>query len=461
MANIATSMCSFEYSGDNYIRDFSINNSNQIKFQLDCAIGAFNDDIKAKYIFDPIPNFLVDIAKSDGKDIIEYMKCLNLDRDKIHKILIDSPSDFVICSKLGNVIYCFIKYLIMTSNIIMVSHNMFVHNKSNLFHQFKIIHSKEKEEYFKNKKTKYFVHGSITGNWYSIIRNGLKIPIGDNSKLFRNGSVYGDGIYVSDSPKFSIGYSKRYSINHDNDNYYVMGIYEIIEEKVKFKSNNIYIVDDEKSLILRYILYFHNSITIDGTLDKINSILTKLETFDKKSNNNLKLYKKRLEMEYKKWCDEPIYNQEYDIFPIYNENGDISSWKIIINIQQDNLLPFGYYLYQKNIKYVELEFIFGKKFPMSPPFIRLVYPRIIYNPSIEFIDNGGGICTSLFSNKQWLPAYSLNNMIIQAKNMLLSNSDLEIDLIEYNIPYTQLEALMSYNQILASHGIDGIDLLDI
>ena len=100
------------------------------------------------------------------------------------------------------------------------------------------------------------------------------------------------------------------------------------------------------------------------------------------------------------------------------------------------------------IESVDVEFIFGTKFPFSPPFIRIISPRFSYhqadlrdNPELGFLDFGGGICTSMFKTGYWTPGYALINTIIDVKILLLTTNGLMLDPTNWNKPYSSSEAL--------------------
>lgn len=59
----------------------------------------------------------------------------------------------------------------------------------------------------KEKKGSLFVwHGSSVENWYSIIRNGLRVL--SNTKLMTAGAAYGVGVYSATQMSTSLGYSR-------------------------------------------------------------------------------------------------------------------------------------------------------------------------------------------------------------------------------------------------------------
>ena len=88
-------------------------------------------------------------------------------------------------------------------------------------------------------------HGSGMENWFSIIRNGIKIASG--SKIMTTGAAYGTGIYASDNFSTSLGYARG--------NLAMLGVFEVKGDRRTYcKGGSIYVIPDDKILILRYIL---------------------------------------------------------------------------------------------------------------------------------------------------------------------------------------------------------------
>ena len=101
---------------------------------------------------------------------------------------------------------------------------------------------------------------------------------------------------------------------------------------------------------------------------------------------------------------------------------NLYQWRITLTDFQESLL--GGDLKKNNLDGILLELRFGEDFPFSPPFIRVVKPRLL-----RFIDGGGGhitaggsVCMDLLTETGWNPAYSIESVLLQV-NMALLNPD--------------------------------------
>eukprot|EP00743_Colponemidia_sp_Colp-15_P008289 GILK01008998.1.p1 GENE.GILK01008998.1~~GILK01008998.1.p1 ORF type:complete len:1014 (-),score=198.21 GILK01008998.1:297-3245(-) len=132
-------------------------------------------------------------------------------------------------------------------------------------HQFAILHnSPEKEACFQQLKAthgSFFVwHGSSFENWYSILRNGLRVL--SNTRLMTAGAAYGSGIYVSPTTQVSWGYSSRVSNTNSawqhsefHAGTLAIAICEVIDNGTTVKNNSqIWVVPKEDYITLRYFI---------------------------------------------------------------------------------------------------------------------------------------------------------------------------------------------------------------
>lgn len=110
------------------------------------------------------------------------------------------------------------------------------------------------------KKENFLFHGSPMYSWYPIIKNGLKVMSG--TEFQANGAAYGNGIYFSDSFQFSLAYSSSRAfedVNKKKIRKSVVGIFEINDNIEKYlKSPNIYVIDNDKIMLLRYLVIVEN-----------------------------------------------------------------------------------------------------------------------------------------------------------------------------------------------------------
>jgi hypothetical protein len=125
--------------------------------------------------------------------------------------------------------------------------------------------SPETEAYFSKQKAKYgsffAFHGSAIENWYSILRNGIRNL--SNTHMMTAGAAYGIGVYAAEDMATSLGYSKH-DTNVDwqhsilcNPPMKCMAIIEIINQQNYIKSpNHVYVVSNDRDLIIRYLIVF-------------------------------------------------------------------------------------------------------------------------------------------------------------------------------------------------------------
>jgi ubiquitin-protein ligase len=313
--------------------------------------------------------------------------------------------------------------------------------------QFSVVHPQNIENKFKKaKETCYLYHGSRQENWYSIMRNGLKVGSLDN-KLLVNGTAYGTGIYLSDIVNFSINYSNSENI--------IVGVCQVIDNKDKWKKGtNIYVVQDEKQVILKYLLIFENKAKITNNFNndimqilniKFNSNIHK-EIVTKQTQVS-SLRNKRLMKEYKMLMEQDTKLTGFRIELPKEDCLDV--WNIYIKsdwfegnpkIQKD--------MEEYGIKEIELEFRFNENYPVQPPFVRIVYPRFIYLTG--HITLGGSICMELLTNQGWDITTSISTVITYVKSAILEG-DGKIDPKKKH-KYEIEEAHEAFNRMLKSHG---------
>lgn len=125
-----------------------------------------------------------------------------------------------------------------------------------------VLDNYNKLQEFDTRKKKYgseFVfHGSPMENWHSIMNNGLINAT--NKKGYKlHGAAYGAGIYVSPNSKLSLKYSK--SSNTEA----CMAVCEVIKDplSLKKKTDDIWTVQNENDVIIRFFLIFDHKIKQD------------------------------------------------------------------------------------------------------------------------------------------------------------------------------------------------------
>ncbi len=436
-------------------------------------------------IYNPKPIYL-NIEKSVNNDIIYDWTIIDkfinkYPIDKILDILIKYDNDLDLYNHIGDDGYAFIKFSLKSNNTMIYNgslidgsdiHKLLMNTDStnnsandlkekyidsitnNLLkiQQFSVQHSQLVENRFKKaSQTCYLYHGSRQENWYSIMRNGLKV--GSTNKLQVNGAVYGAGIYLSDQVNFSLTYSVN---NADvNQQSIVIGVYQVMDTREKwFKTQNIYVVPEEKNVLLQYLLIFpYKNYSSEFQFGLINLLNTKFQSTIYQDQNTKQtqvstLRNKRLMKEYRSLIQQDPNKLGFRIE--LNKEDNLDLWKIYI--------PYcgfeGNPIIQKDmekfkIKEVELEFRFNENYPVQPPFVRIVAPRFIYRTG--HITLGGSICMELLTNQGWDMTTSISTVVTYIKSAIMDGEG-QIDPANYYQSYNMEEAVEAYNRMLKSHG---------
>jgi len=337
-------------SEDNYLINKYKQNHLVFELLVNTAISCINSP-KSDKIFYPSPSKL-SISQIKSNLPINFSK-------NLHNYFSSFRADKDIISNFSLQFYYFLKYIIITTNTNLIptklkdNSNLFLDEESkNIYEgniQFDVIHNPAKESEFKNIDLYYLFHGSSSGNWYSILRNGLKNY--SNTNLMTNGAVHGSGIYLSDSLNFARGYSGKF---HNSDEIFMVGVCQLKNDTTQYlKTKNIYTVQNENDLILRHIIILNNLNKNVESIEKYYTIDLKKEyAFSK--NNIFKINNKRLvkEIEYiEKFSKKHNYNiiVESKLNPILQLNVNIFIEKlnknIIINFTYINICKSYKYLY--------------------------------------------------------------------------------------------------------------------
>lgn len=122
----------------------------------------------------------------------------------------------------------------------------------------------EKEHVFsqqqKNRGHFFAFHGSDLGNWFSIIRTGLKNL--SNTQYMTTGAVHGKGIYLSPSASVSAQYIRGSGVLWKNSRWQghlrCLALCEVAGND-KTKTTDIYVIPDAQRVVTRYLLLYYNS----------------------------------------------------------------------------------------------------------------------------------------------------------------------------------------------------------
>lgn len=216
-----------------------------IKFLIYCSMHHPKRDLA----FNPVPSLLGVESPIDFINVIpETLK--EKDLNTLDEFISESENDLELYSKIDNISYGIIKNSLTSNYFNLMSRNDVYNDGSVTF--ISMVYPSEIEKEFQYK-TNFLFHGASIFSWYPIVKNGLKVLSG--TQLQANGAAYGPGIYMSDSLSFSLAYSKRSTLHGP-----VVGVFQLKEPIDKFKKvTNIFVIPDEKILLLRALIVFKSS----------------------------------------------------------------------------------------------------------------------------------------------------------------------------------------------------------
>lgn len=130
-------------------------------------------------------------------------------------------------------------------------------------HQFVLLtDTPEREKAFQalkqSEKSTYFAfHGSDTGNWFSILRTGLKNL--SNTQYMTTGAVWGPGVYLAETSQMSSSYavsSPAWPKSMFGENIQCMALCEVVGQAVDKSGSGIYVVPEDQRISTRYFFVF-------------------------------------------------------------------------------------------------------------------------------------------------------------------------------------------------------------
>lgn len=420
------------YNNDNFIYDFISSKQEETLLILNVAKQAIN----TKFEYSPMPKYLdIEVSVNDLKVIFESMDI----KQDIENVL-DMKSDLIIFDSFGIVKYGLIKFVLKSNLIEITSNKLFLLDSIKTYEvNYFDVDLQNFDIDSKENGVSYLYHGSSYINWYSIMMNGLKVY--SNTPHMTNGAAHGVGIYLSNSFEMSKGYSMRTPSKGD----YLIGVFQVIGDlKQYFKGGNIYVVDNPSVLKLKYILNIKSGFVNTGNIinQKFNTLIVdeqKVKNVYMSTFRNKRLMK---EVNYVLSGKTQEFGLRFEI-----EEDNFYLWNVFItNIDTNSLLYKD--MQQLNIDHIQLEIRFPARYPLQPPFIRVVSP--IFKFMTGHITSGGSVCIEMLTSDGWSPSYSAESMIIQIKSTILENG--QLDHTKKGHEYSLHEAQQAFKRMLLSHG---------
>lgn len=425
------------------------------KFILSSGIAAIKSNRRDK-IFEPFPNKFILYGKNIKRGELSALNNEEINKDfgMIDALLADynvntlfdkimnCSNDEELCDKLGFDLFYLVRFIIMSNKTDVKNVDLFEGKLGMKNQQYQVVNKPEAEAKFKeicDGDSCYLFHGSGYENWYSILRNGLKIMSG--TKLMTSGAAYGTGIYLSDSFQFSYNYSSR------NCSDTIVAVFEVKGNKELYKkSHNIYVVQDDTLLLLRYLLVFgENGYSYNELISRKFGVEMIKETPSKRAerdNTIPQMCAKRLTREISLLKSQENLGFTFDI-----DEANMKVWKVYLSDFPESELANDMKKY--NIDNIELEISFPNEYPMHAPFVRVIRPRFIRQTG--HITFGGSICLDFLTKESYSPATKLESIIITIKS-LLTSGDGRIDPQKLGDFYSESEAKQAFRAIAANHG---------
>lgn len=429
--------------------------ADKCRFLLESAIDAMTCARKMD-IFEPFPQYFMKYEVEEMKrGSVSKLSGANCDGAKNFKMIDKTLEGFNISKYIetattcltdaelaevtGKDLYVLMRFVLMSCKVDIVANDDLLGIKGDKFKVYKIIHPEDKEDEFKkisgDVKTDYLFHGSGWCNWYSILRNGLKNC--SKSKLQLCGAAYGNGIYLSSTTTLSF----NYGLSGDKS---VIGVFELINKDSYKKTDIIYVVDDEKILIQRYLLLIpvkHR----DSVLKQIDGIFNK-QIHEEKLNAAVKYNKKsiaRIVKEYKMLSKLKPENFSFRIELDFNYP---FLWNIFIgNLKEDYLIAQDMKKY--GVKEIQMEIRFENSFPFTAPFLRIVLPH--FAVLTGHITSKGSVCNEILA--RWSPSCSIESLVVIVISEIIEGGG-RLDPQKYSIPYSYEEAKIDFIRVAKSHG---------
>jgi ubiquitin-conjugating enzyme E2 Q len=121
----------------------------------------------------------------------------------------------------------------------------------------------------------------------------------------------------------------------------------------------------------------------------------------------------------------------------------------------DPTLPLAQDMKKKDVKSIVLELRFGKDYPMSPPFVRVIRPRFLgfQQGGGGHVTAGGAMCMQLLTNDGWSAVSSIESVLLQVR-MAISSLEPKPARLEHHgrVDYGVGEAVEAYIRACNVHG---------
>lgn len=537
----SSEMCEFRFEEISGISVFAELTSNPSLVLLDISFAAESATSGRNLtVFEPFPSFLLKKNQIRGKSGFLSGMTYSTDMDSNKDIALlrnlisaipnlntikSSCVDEITCRDFislqcpdGLLMYKLLRYIVATNrlNMVKLEENLRIKELHEEMEQYIVMnHSPETEKNFAERKkvhgSFFAFHGSAIENWYSILRNGIRNL--SNTHMMTAGAAHGPGVYCAENISTSFGYCRFTNTNCiwpysqlSNPPKACMAIIEVIKKEKNFKSGGIYVVNDDKDLIIRYMLIFPGSsmgVNVNaGNLNLEKHYIATKQGFQKRENDYKKAriekaIKKAKTLEETAKTPQKPQPEENKIAPEREEklqkieaafSGRGSSltnkrilqeYKYLINSKECNGLTAEFqgdsnmYIWDvkvdinkfevpKELKkdfedYAKrynrdpelvFEMRFDSNYPFTPPFLRVIRPRFAFRTGHVTI--GGSICMQSITPSGWIPVRTIESVFIEIL-FNMAEGGARLDLHSSSVDYQLAEAQEAFTRVAKQH----------
>lgn len=294
-------------------------------------------------------------------------------------------------------------------------------------------------------------HGSSIMNWYSIMYNGLFVA---KDSLIRNGAAYGTGIYLSNQAGFSLDYCTKF-VNQQNSANLILGVFQVKDPLSTYmKTSNIYVVPEESSVCLRYLIYMKRSYSAYNITNALDRYFIQGEMVKEVSAATAiinKVWSRRVMSEIRELdARDGIMGDDGLRYSVIMDNNGDSMNIIHLLIFRDTFgdCPLGKDMDTMGVESIKMEIRLPGNYPFEPPFIRVLSPKFAFRKG--HITVGGSICIDLLTKQRWVPSLNIPNVMITiVQNMI--DGDARLEPGGKNYVYSLHEAQEAFTRMLSTH----------
>ncbi|WYZ36586.1 hypothetical protein EsH8_II_000092 [Colletotrichum jinshuiense] len=173
------------------------------------------------------------------------------------------------------------------------------------------------------------------------------------------------------------------------------------------------------------------------------------------SDNGRKVLGKELSKLQKLQSNTPLHQLGWYID--FENMSNMFQWIVEMHSFEKSL-PLAQDMERNGVSSIVLEIRFGRQFPLSPPFVRVIRPRFL--PFAQrgggHVTAGGAMCMELLTNSGWSPVNSMESVLLQVRMAMCSLEPFPARLMErtagHSNDYGIYEAIEAYKRSATTHG---------